>query len=249
MTSLGTDLTLDNLAFKALVIGDAGTGKTTFLSTWPDVWIADFDGGLLSIRGKDFSYDTYSDTEIKAGSVEMIAMPSAFERFISDFKKRLEDAETRTIGVDGLTGLGNSLMAEVQTMNHSYGKPASWPEYAVFGQRMVRFLNLVKHAKKHIILTAHPDLVKNDVTGALFVGPSVIGKASVPPLKQVFDEIYIAKVKKLEGKLAYVLQTVGDEYCCAKSRLASTMHLLAEEEAPDYASLVAKLVPKEGKGP
>jgi len=42
----GVDLRIDTAAFKILIIGETGSGKTTSLATFPRVHIMDFDGGL-----------------------------------------------------------------------------------------------------------------------------------------------------------------------------------------------------------
>ena len=47
------DLTFDALKLKVLVYGESGTGKTLFAGTFPKPLFFDFDGGMLTLRGKD----------------------------------------------------------------------------------------------------------------------------------------------------------------------------------------------------
>ena len=59
------NITVENVELKVLVYGDSGTGKTTFLSTFPNLYVFDFDVGVLSIRGKDVEYDVYYDEDLE----------------------------------------------------------------------------------------------------------------------------------------------------------------------------------------
>ena len=139
-------------------------------------------------------------------------------------------------------------MNTILTNNNLYGKKPNWDHYEIFGSRMIRLLNTIKHAEKNIIVTAHPAMIKNDVSGALFVGPSIKGRKSLDPLKQTFDEVYIANVEVVKGERVYSLQTVGNEYTCAKSRLAGSAGLLDIKEVPDYSYLISKIKEGEKKG-
>ena len=47
------DISIENLKLKILVYGKSGTGKTSFACCFPKPYIADFDNGMLSQRGRD----------------------------------------------------------------------------------------------------------------------------------------------------------------------------------------------------
>ena len=59
------DVTVDTEFLKVMCVGDPGTGKSIFASTFPTPgYIFDFSGGIVGYRGLKFDYDQFSMSPI-----------------------------------------------------------------------------------------------------------------------------------------------------------------------------------------
>ena len=54
------DVTATSEYLKVAIVGEPGTGKSVFASTFPTPgYVFDFSGGIITYRGKDFDYEQY----------------------------------------------------------------------------------------------------------------------------------------------------------------------------------------------
>src|SRR5216683_2832521 len=77
----------------ALIIGDSGSGKTSFLGTVPGIQIADFDSGLDVLAGKNVEYTEYFDGE----------KPSAWLDFKAELDAWKKEPKGPALGLDSIT--------------------------------------------------------------------------------------------------------------------------------------------------
>jgi hypothetical protein len=199
------DLTPSNLNLNVLIYGKSGTGKTSWAAHFPKPYIFDFDKGVMSIRGKDVEYDTYSGKDAY----------SKFERKLLSFET---NCPYETIIIDSLTTMQDYCMDRILEIN-----AVKQPRIQDWGALINEIKDvMMRGAKlnKNFIVVAHEQLVQDSQSGVFVVQPLVSGKSLPGQLPLWFDECYRTHVSRTkDGKASYVFQTVGDDKCTAKSRL------------------------------
>ncbi len=225
------DITVENVELKILVYGDSGTGKTTFLSTFPNLYVFDFDVGVLSIRGKDVEYDVYYDEDLYHPTAY-----SSFERKIDEFFK---DCPYTTIGIDSLTTLQRSLMNEVQFLNKKHiGKNMSQEEWGITIGRLERLFYKLIHAPCHLVVTAHEIMTEDPISGEITNRPLVYGKKLPGMIPLWFGEVYRTQIEyDKDRNRVYKVLTAATRRYMAKSRL----RCFEELEEPRYDTLMKRI--------
>lgn len=203
---------------RLLVFGDSGSGKTCFGAGWPGpVHFADFDGKVNSaaafLAGSDklneISYENYAPTD-KYGS--------AGARFNADMGKMRQAGKLPgTLVLDSLTTFSDEMMRYLMKLNPGIKRMdtlgAATPamqDYQVarlfFKQVLGELLNL----PCNLVVTAHIQVDKDEITGEILRTPMLAGKLS-RELPILFPEVYRSYVK--DGK--YWAQTKSDaRYQC-----------------------------------
>ena len=214
------DISVDGLKLKVLVYGKSGTGKTTFACSFPKPYIFDFDNGMLSQRGKDVEYDTFTNWQ-------------AFEYKLQELEKK---CGYETLVVDSVTTMQEYMMQNILLLNkrmtptlHEWGR-------LVDGLQSL-FMRLTKMAH-HIIFTAHEQLIQDEVTSEVMILPLIVGKKLPGQIPLWFDEVYRAQVMRgSDSKPQYKLLTTADIKYSAKSRLACLEPL----EVQSYEAIMRKV--------
>jgi len=213
------DINLENYKLKLLVCGASGSGKTHFAGTFPRPFFFDFDGGMLTLKGKDIDYETIH----------------SYEHFKKLADKIENDDKYETIVLDSLTRLSDLLMDRIQELNHSSDKPPTIPEYGIFFANMRRLIEQFLLLDKNVIFTAHEELIKDEVTGSVEAVPLIATKIRFR-LSNYFDEAVYLSVTKKKGVPIYTLSTVGDrKRGYVKSRLGILPPVI---EDPSYDKLL-----------
>ncbi len=231
------DITTENLKFRMMVYGDSGTGKTTFLATFPNLYIFDFDVGVLSIRGKDVEYDIYYD--------EDITHPTAYKKFEKKLDEFFKDCPYATIGIDSFTTLQRAMMNQVQYLNVKHvGKNLSQEEWGILIGRIERLFYKLISTPVHLVVTAHEIVAEDPISGEITNRPLVYGKKLPGMIPLWFGEVYRTQVEYDKNrKRQYRLLTAATRRYMAKSRLGCFNEL----ETPDYEVLMKK-IKEEGNG-
>lgn len=199
-----------------LAYGGSGTGKTylagTFNSKGPVVFI-DFDNGLKTVRGwKDISYFTVLET---------LPVPSAYKNFMKllpQLEKRVKEGEFKTVCLDSLTTFSectlNSAMYEA-------GKLGQNPTFGEWGEQMRRIKAVIDRLLVlpcNIVVTAHEQFEKDELSGKVWCLPLVTGKMATR-ISLYFDEVYHLQVESSKDGSAFTMLTRPDRYYTAKSRI------------------------------
>lgn len=224
------DLDIKNIKLKVLCYGGSGTGKTTFASTFPKPYFFDFDGGVLSLRGRDVEYDTYTDVYKGKERVK-----SAWK----DFQAKKDDLDKyETIVIDSITTLEDYAMTELLELNkrteptlHEWGRLVSW---------MRNFLAVINGYDKHVVVIAHEEMLKDEITGEVWIRPLVVGKKLPQEMPLFFDEVYrsvATKSRQPDADVSYNILTKASEKYICKSRLG----VLKDVEVADYKSIMNKI--------
>lgn len=211
---------------KVLVYGDSGTGKTVFSTSFPGpVYVADFDGKISSAASYWGATNKARLNEIEYD--KFVPEPNTKLSHFHAFKTKLEEHSElgkqgkfpfKTYVVDSLTLFSEAMMQEVIRANPGISRvektvPAL-QDYLIFGVHFKQFLAKILALPCNVVVTAHAEHSKDDVTGSISIRPMLSGKLSNEiPIR--FAEVYHSKVVEKEGKPVFILQTksAGKEVC------------------------------------
>lgn len=225
---------------KILLYGDSGSGKTCFGTGWPGpIHYCDFDGKVNSaasfLQGKGestdgISFENYAPTDARG---------TAGARFNADIGKMRKDRSLPgTLILDSLTTFSDEMMRYLMRLNPGIKRMdtqgAATPamqDYQVarlfFKQTLGELLNL----PCNLIVTAHVQIDKDEITGEILRTPMLAGKLS-RELPILFPEVHRSFVK--DGK--YLAQTKSD----ARYQCRTQIPRLPAEIELKYESLTRK---------
>lgn len=237
-----SQITLDSLKIHALVYGGSGTYKTRFSGTFPEPYFFDFDGGMLSLRDKNIEFDTYED--LYRNGIQIKSAAKLFNERLDTFDKQLRDTgkilfrerKVETIVIDSVTTLQSYMLSELCALNNR-PKP-TLNEWGLLIENFRVLFNKFNKWPIHVIVVAHEEMVKDEITGEVRIRPLIVGKALPNELPMYFDEVYRSVVIGTEFKL---LCKAGPNFT-AKSRLGGG---ILDKETPDFAAIMEKV--KGGK--
>ena len=210
------DMTLDNLRLYILLYAASGGGKTWTLGTFREagpMYVFDFDEGMTTLMGKDIEYDIYKDNIVNG-----VALSGAekMDKKLNEFDK---ECPFSTLCLDSLTTYSQSRLLHLCKVNN-HPKP-TLHEYGLLVEDLRKLLkNLpARFPDKHIIVTAHEELVKDEIMGTVTYKPLIVGKKLPGEVPVYFQEMYRLKVEGFGEKSKYTMLTSSGANYDAKSRL------------------------------
>lgn len=256
---------------KVLIYGPPGTGKTMFAGSFPtDMLYIDWDiTGSRTLMGKwDMKLDKIVKRNLPSGiQVErfipnQVARPKTatdagiaqgeFTRCYNLILALIGTCPYKTIVVDSLGPLSSTCLNEILAKNkYTPGEPEQGKNAMQFYQthkfRMEDFFDKLRSIKANIVLIAHEELEKDELTSKIMTNLLCDGRKFGASVWGKFDEIYHAEVViskvdvpggngRKEDKLNYVIRTKPDGKVFCRTRL----HGLDPIEKPDYSYLVSK---------
>ena len=210
---------------KVLIYGKSGTGKTTFGSTFPKPYFFDFDNGMLSLKGKDIEYDTYKEIQKAELKLKELELKCPYE----------------TIVVDSVSTMQEIMMKRQLELNRKMSPTLH--EWMMLVQGIKSLFSRLVAMPQHLVITAHEEIIRDEITGEILVQPLIVGKlASSLPI--YFDEVYRGEVRKdKSGKVIYQILTTATTKYSAKSRLGC----LDTVEVPSFEAIIKKVKESECK--
>ena len=192
-----------------LVVGDSGTRKTRFFTTFPPgtVEVADFDKGMASTKGSDIEYETFKEAasgqpitewEKKIGIYASGTAWPAFIQWINQIGARIDKGKgPKVIGFDSLSFLSMIAMSKILKDN-------SWavPNQGAYGAQqeyLKKILNQVTAWPVRLVCTAHIKRDDNLVTGVPEKLPLLTGQLA-GFISAFFDEVYFTDVVREANK-------------------------------------------------
>lgn len=231
--------------FAALIYGPKGSGKTSLLATARlPVFIDSFDpGGTSVLRDEIEKGDIIADTTWEE---EDPKNPTAWQKWDRAFREKAKDKffdNFATYSPDSFTLMSAAAMNEVL---RSKGRAGGIPQTGSgnendYVHQMIKLENalaLMFSLPCDLILTCHPEADKDEVTGRIFIGPMITGKAKIR-IPLLFDEMYYAKAEATKDGVTYSLLTRLTGQFQASSRL-SRKGLLEMYEKPDIKNILRK---------
>lgn len=206
---------------KALVYGEAGSGKTSLIASAPSPILISAEAGLLSLRNMD---------------IPVIIVHSIDE--LNDAynwcKTSEESRQYETVGLDSITEIAEVVLATAKLL-------AKDPRQA-YGEMQEKMTTLVKAFRdlegKHVYMSAKMEPMKDDMTGIVKYSPAMPGTKLGPQLPYLFDEVFRLGVGKADdGSMFRFLQTAPDLQYVAKDRSGS----LDAWEQPDLTAIITKI--------
>lgn len=213
---------------KFLIVGGAGTGKTTLFTTLPGKkFMYLFDPNALnSIAGEDIDYELYTPDVLNMNVIPLSKdkisdksqMPFSCETYLKweqDFEKKIRDnffKDYNALGIDSFTTLADLVMDRVQFLNGRYGKQPEQDDWSAQ-------INTIKNIYRNItslnlisFTTAHKDLKQDNLTKRIEYQIMMPGQLR-SKLPILFSEIYGTSVATNEkGELIYQIQTFPDRF-------------------------------------
>lgn len=235
------DVSLDSVFVKSLVVGDYGTGKSVFASTFPTPgFVFDFDKGILTYKGKDFKYGQYSVNA--SGWVE-------FEKDFNTVIKDAKEGKYKTIVFDStslLTDLAMERALQLDPKRSATGGPLWNVHYGIVRNLVEGKIRQLLQLDANIVVIAHLEIVKDQETGAVLATQPLLPGALSVKMPGYFDEVYFAFSKMKDGKPDFYLQTLPRGFYKARSRVSGKTQALPFEIPNDYPNLM-KLIEAEMK--
>ena len=188
MTTLSS---LKNNRLFVILMGKPLIGKSVLASQFPSPWFVDLDFGLSSVNAiknrlkLDFDFDVTQIDEEETKDADFIKLAGmAFARQNGWRKvKKLTSVLTRkmpqdsTLVIDGLSRIGEMLKKHITTLT---GKSMRIQDWETFAQEMCDFCDDLNspNAVPNVILVAHENIIKDEITGAIERVLLIAGKSA-----------------------------------------------------------------------
>lgn len=206
---------------KTLVYGQAGSGKTTLISSLPDPIILSAEGGLLSISQFDIPF------------IEISSMAE------------LKDAYTWLTSSDeakGFQSVAIDSISEIAEVVLSAEKKATKDPRQAYGALQDQMGEIIRGFRdipnRHVYMSAKVEKTQDEM-GRVLYGPSMPGTKLGQMLPYFFDEVLALRVEKDdEGIPQRALMTDSDGLWQAKDRSGR----LDQWEAPDLGLIINKIL-------
>lgn len=217
--------------FTALIIGDAGVGKTSLIKTIPEderVCCLSAESGLLAVR------DLVESGRVEGYEITSFAdMKEAYQLLLTpDFQNRY-----KWIFIDSLTEIsGRCVEAMKQKYQSKSDSFSLWGEYSDLMQMIIKgFRDLQAYS---VIFTCLPS-IETDELKRRYVGAAIAGKQLQERLTSYFDLVLYMNIQQADDGSTYrAFYTQPIDRYPAKDRSGK----LSQIEKPDLAYIKNKIL-------
>lgn len=170
---------------KVLILGQSGNGKTFLSKT------ADFERtGLINVSRKSLPFK---------GVFKFMGKPKTWGSFIKNLTDYIANSEIENIIVDDVTMAFDALQSECANNFKGYDI------YAAYNRRIPEFLDLIRDAKKDIIVTGHDEILL--IEGFKQKRAKIHGKQMEGAVEKYFTTVLYADKRFKENRPEYFLRT------------------------------------------
>lgn len=221
---------------RGMIYGPSGCGKTTLLGLlaqyeeFRPIYFFDFDLRIQSLRARlDPQYwdyidaDPYRDQQVQGESV--VYMMAKIDKLVP--------AGFKTAIVDSATFCMKAIMSRVLALD-GQKPPTFTPQLQHYMAQISTFEELVQRMcgspKLNVFFTAHEDTNKDEITGRLFKGLDLTGKAA-NRIPGYFNELWHCEVLQQSGKESeFRVRTRSDMLYPARTTYRSLQAVEKQEE-------------------
>lgn len=206
------------------VYGGSGNGKTTLMGTMPAPLILSAESGLLVLRNQKIP----------------ILKIQSYQDFLDAYHWCKDSAEAKknfqSICMDSVTEIAEVVLSNIKGLVKD-------PRQA-YGQIIDDMTKLIRAFRDlpgyHVLHAYKQEMVKDDITGAMKLGPMMPGSKLGNQIPYFYDEVFHLGIGKdqASGKLFRYLQTQPDVQAVAKDRSGT----LDFYEKPDASYIINKIL-------
>lgn len=211
-------------AFKILVYGNAGTGKTCFAAGFPTPTLyLDFDNKVDS-AAVFFKQDKerLEGIDVRSLSPSLTSSPiQELEKIIREElipQEKSGQMKYKTLVLDSITTFSSAVLAHIVRSNPGIkrvetkqGPQPGMQDYGILKREFQRLVPGILGLPMNVIMLGHISTEKDDLTGELIRGPLMDGSFA-KELPIYFKEVYRSYV---DEKGNHLLQTKSDsKYAC-----------------------------------
>src|SRR3990167_6405365 len=186
--------------------GNPTAGKTHLAATFPKPFFMDFDDGCRRVGSKlpfDFEvFDVMNDSQAATHALlrlkEFIALKTAGK------------LPYRTLVLDSLTTWSQAQMDAILTANGRKDGKAQIQDYGALADDMRSLFGMAIRVAEFVILIAHEDIEKDELTGAIVASPICLGKKFIKHLPGYVDDMWFCESRAIAGKRSFSIKTLPD---------------------------------------
>ena len=217
---------------KAVIYGQAGSGKTLLTATAPSPYLISIEGGTMSLAAENIArvFDGQPHTA-EFPVVECTTIQEAWEAITW---MQSEEAQRHCIIIDSVTALAELWLQHIKTTTSNNDGRAV---YGRFNEEFVTLCNLMQRLPQPVFLSAQLDREKDALSDALMYRPRMPGQQVPLQLPHIFDFLLVMRQTPAPESARY-LQTAADNQWVAKDRSGR----LEAAEPPHLGALIAKVM-------
>lgn len=235
------DVTVNTEWLKVMSVGESGTGKSSFASTFPTPgFVFDFGGEIISYRGKDFDYEQYEVSAKGWGS---------YEQDFAKIRKEVIEGKYQTVVIDNVSAMTDLCMEKALQLDpkRSATNGPIWNvHYGMVKNLMEGRLRQLINLECNLVIIAHLATIKDEEGAVIGVEPRMTGTLSYD-IPAYFHEVYYHSTRKEGGDTKWFVQTIPIGRNHGRSRLSGRERLLPDLVENDYSEIIAYLTGKKKK--
>ena len=205
MPKLSEIKTEDN--FKLLIMGEPGEGKTVLACSFPGpTLLLDFDGKADSAAQFYKGQDLVNNIEVEELAATLVDDPIERLNHLVDKvlipQQRAGKMEYKTIILDSITTFSRAALKHIVKTNPSIKRVSStqglqpgMQDYGILRRVFAELIPGILSLPCNVIMTAHIDAKKDDLTGEISRGPVMDGSFS-QELAIYFKEVWVLSTDK-----------------------------------------------------
>ena len=218
------DLKKLNSPPKILLHGDCGNGKTGLTSQLSNGYLMDLDGGMLTALNLKDNFTKYRhNIEFDTFKDESFQNPQGWNKFYAKLLSIAELVNKKkwkydALCIDSMTGITQIIKHFV--MFSKTGNALAEPERNHWGMMvncMESVCSIIMTLKVPVIITAHDCTVYTEDSAEYKV--LSMTKNHGEKIPWMFDEVWLAQIKKKGTKRAFTLSGIGTASRIAKSKM------------------------------
>lgn len=224
---------------KAIVYGDAGTGKTTLMGTCrAPILIHSFDPGGTRVLANEIAKGrVFVDSRFELEQSKKPTAYSLWESAYEDLKRKGVFTKLGTFVIDSITSMSEACMDAVIAKQGRAGQVPQLQDYMLLGNTLRDVLKDLSDLPCDVFVLGHAETEKDEITGRTNTSLMITGKMKTKfPI--IFDELWVTQSKSDGKKVEYTILTANDGIYRAKTRIGSGKFLPVEPA--DVKKLFAK---------